>query len=432
MTKPVLGFAGMTHLGLVSGVCAAEKGFKVICFDPDSARVTPLTRGEIPVSEPGLPELLAKNKERLLFTQDSAMLSRCDVVYVAPDVPTDDQGRSDLDPIDAMLKSAFGATRDDAIIVVLSQVPPGFTRGRRRPGRILYYEVETLVFGRAAERALNPERTIVGCADPEHPLPPAYANWLLARNCPVLAMRYESAELAKISINCCLVASIATANTLAEISEKIGADWSEIVPALRLDKRIGPHAYLSAGLGIAGGNLERDLATVLRIAGETGAETGLISSFVKNSRHCRDWVLRVLHTEVLPFFPDATIGILGLAYKENTASTKNSPALALVGCLANWRIQAYDPLVAGSPVSHPRFVRVARAEDTVMKADALAVMTPWPQFRSFDLEAAVTAMRGRVVIDPYRVLNAGKVVNAGLDYFTLGARPLRGKRPSDP
>jgi UDPglucose 6-dehydrogenase len=178
--------------------------------------------------------------------------------------------------------------------------------------------------------------------------------------------------------------------------------------------------------------LERDLATVLRIAGETGAETGLISSFVKNSRHCRDWVLRVLHTEVLPFFPDATIGILGLAYKENTASTKNSPALALVGCLANWRIQAYDPLVAGSPVSHPRFVRAARAEDTVMKADALAVMTPWPQFRSFDLEAAATAMRGRVVIDPYRVLNAGKAVSAGLDYFTLGARPLRGKRPSDP
>src|SRR6266852_1444269 len=196
MTKPVLGFAGMTHLGLVSGICAAEKGFKVICFDPDAARVTPFTRGEIPVSEPGLPALLAKNKERLLLTQDSAMLAACDVVYVAPDVPTDDQGRSDLDPIDAMLKSAFDATRDDAIIVVLSQVPPGFTRGRQRPGRILYYEVETLVFGAATERALNPERTIVGCADPGNPLPPAYANWLLARNCPVLAMRYESAELA--------------------------------------------------------------------------------------------------------------------------------------------------------------------------------------------------------------------------------------------
>lgn len=430
MTRPVLGFAGMTHLGLVSGICAAEKGFRAICFDPDSARTSSLAGGALPVSEPGLPELLAKNRERLLFTSDSAKLSTCDVVYVAPDVPTDEQGRSNLGPVDAMLEVAFSATRDDAVIVVLSQVPPGFSRKRQRPDRILYYEVETLVFGRAAERALNPERTIIGCADPGHPLPTAYANWLRARNCPSLTMRYESAELAKISINCCLVASIGTANTLAEISEKIGADWSEIVPALKLDKRIGPHAYLSPGLGIAGGNLERDLATVLRIAGETGAEAGLISSFVRNSRHRRDWVLRVLHAEV-PFSSDATIGILGLAYKENTASTKNSPALVLIGCLTNWKVQAYDPLVAGSSVSHPGFVPAARAEDAVKNADALAVMTPWPQFRSLELKAIARAMRGRTVIDPYRTLDAGKVVDAGLDYFTLGVRPLRGKRPSD-
>ena len=104
MTQPVLGFVGMTHLGLVSGVCAAEKGFNLVCFDTDRARASSLARGELPVSEPGLPELLAKNKERLLFTSDPAMLSGCDLVYVAPDVPTDDQGRSDLGPVAAMLE----------------------------------------------------------------------------------------------------------------------------------------------------------------------------------------------------------------------------------------------------------------------------------------------------------------------------------------
>src|SRR5258708_12492194 len=110
MTKPVFGFAGMTHLGLVSGVCAAEKGFRAICFDPDPALTASLARGELPVSEPGLPELLAKNKERLTFTPDSAVLSTCDVVYVAPDVPTDDQGRSYLPTLHPMLASASATT----------------------------------------------------------------------------------------------------------------------------------------------------------------------------------------------------------------------------------------------------------------------------------------------------------------------------------
>ena len=243
---PVIGFAGMTHLGLVSGVAASEKGFTVVCFDPDPARIDPIARGTLPVSEPQLDDLVTKNKARLQFTTEPAALAACDVVYVAPDVPTDDQGKSDLGPINVMLEKVFGATREDAVIVVLSQVPPGFTRGKLRPGRILYYQVETLIFGRAVERALLPERYIVGCADPLEPLPAPYAAFLGAHGCPVLPMRFESAELAKISINMCLVSSVSTANTLAELCEKIGADWSEIVPALKLDRRIGqiPHTII--------------------------------------------------------------------------------------------------------------------------------------------------------------------------------------------
>src|SRR5262249_51801195 len=162
--------------------------------------------------------------------------------------------------------------------------------------------------------------------------------------CPVLPMRYESAELAKISINCCLVASITVANVLAELSESIGADWTEIVPALRRDRRIGPHSYLSPGLGIAGGNLERDLRTVLELAGKNGTDAGIVNAWIANSRHRRDWCWRVLQDRVVKTNPTARIGVLGLAYKEHTHSIKNSPALALLARLRGMDLRVHDPV----------------------------------------------------------------------------------------
>jgi len=425
MTKPVLGFAGMTHLGLVSGVCAAEKGFRAICFDPDPALTALLASGELPVSEPGLPELLAKNKEQLTFTPDSGALSTCDVVYVAPDVPTDDQGRSDLRTVNAMLDSAFGATRKDAAVVVLSQVPPGYTRGKQQPGRSLNYEVETLVFGRAVERALNPERYIVGCADPVHPLPAAYAAFLGAHRCPILPMRFESAELAKISINMCLAASVSTANTLAELCEHIGADWSEIVPALMLDKRIGQYAYLAAGLGIAGGNLERDLATICNVADGHGTDANVVRAWIANSRHRRDWALQTLHRVVLSKVDDPVIAVLGLAYKQDTHSTKNSASLALLGHLQPFRVRVFDPVVPSSAIPSPRCHAATSELDACEGADALAIMTPWAQFGKLDPEQIARRMRGKSILDPYAVLKAAACRAAGLEYHTLGMKSRR-------
>ena len=141
-------------------------------------------------------------------------------------------------------------------------------------------------------------------------------------------MRFESAELTKIAINCCLVSSISVANTLAELCEGIGAVWSEIAPALKLDRRIGPHAYLSPGLGIAGGNLERDLATVIRMSEDVGSDAGVVRAWIANSRHRRDWAARTIKRVLLDKTPEATVAVWGLAYKENTDSVKNSPSLA--------------------------------------------------------------------------------------------------------
>jgi UDPglucose 6-dehydrogenase len=299
-------------------------------------------------------------------------------------------------------------------------VPPGFTRRLPLPADRLVYQVETLVFGRAVERATKPERFIVGSADPTRALPDSYAALLGAFGCPLLPMRYESAELAKIAINCCLVASVSVANTLAELSERIGADWSEIAPALRLDRRIGAYSYLAPGLGIAGGNLERDLATVLRLSEATGSEASVIASFVRNSRHRKDWALRVVHREVLTHKPDATFGVLGLAYKENTHSTKNSPSLGLIEQLKPWPVRVYDPVVPASAAPHPAATAAGSALEAARGSDAVLIMTPWPEFRALDPSELATAMAGKTVVDPFRVLDPAAVRAAGLTHFTLG------------
>ena len=420
MTQPVIGFAGMTHLGLVSAVAASEKGFRVVCFDPDALRIGTLEQGKLPVSEPRLDDLVVKNKARLQFTSDPAALAVCDVIYVAPDVPTDDQGRSDLGPIIALLDKVFIAARKNAVIVVLSQVPPGFTRSKTQAGRILYYQVETLIFGNAVERALHPERYIVGCADPAQALPLAYTAFLAAHGCPILPMRYESAELAKISINMCLVASVSTANTLAELCEKIGADWSEIVPALKLDKRIGQYSYLNPGLGIAGGNLERDLATICNFAEVHGTDAGVVRAWIANSRHRRDWALRALQQELLSKVDDPVIAVLGLAYKQDTHSTKNSPSLALLENLKPYCVRVYDPIVSSSAAANPRCHGAASELEACEGADAVAIMTPWAQFAKLVPAEIAKQLRGKLVLDPYALLDATACRAADLVYMTLG------------
>jgi UDPglucose 6-dehydrogenase len=420
MTQPVIGFAGMTHLGLVSGVSAAEKGFRLVCFDPDATRIADITQGRLPVSEPQLDELVAKNRDRLTFTADASALAQCDVVYVAPDVPTDDQGKSDLGPINALLERVFAAARPDAVIVVLSQVPPGLSRSKLRSGRILYYQVETLIFGRGVERALYPERYIVGCDDPTQPLPAAYATFLQAYGCPILPMRFESAELAKISINMCLVASVTTANTLAELCEKIGADWSEIVPALKLDKRIGQYSYLAPGLGIAGGNLERDLATVCNFADRYDTDAGVVRAWIANSRHRKDWPANKIRSLLLDRHPSPLIAVWGLAYKENTHSTKNSPSLVAISQLQEARLHVYDPVVPWNPAWHPSAQVSVSPLASVEGADALMIMTPWPEFRSISATDIARRMAGRIVLDPYGVLDSAACEVANLTHLTLG------------
>lgn len=418
MSLPVIGFAGMTHLSINSAVATAERGFKIVCFDENSTIIEQLNNKNLPVIEPQLPELLEKNARSITFTYKINDLKKCDVVYIAPDVPTNDKGESDLSGIKKLIESVSKSLHENAILVILCQVPPGFTRNLSFPKERLYYQVETLIFGRAVDRALNPERFIIGTANPVLPLKECYQKLLEAFQCPILPMRYESAELAKISINCCLVASVGVANTLSEICEQIGADWSEIVPALKLDKRIGQFAYLSPGLGIAGGNLERDLTTVLELSKQHGTETGIVNAWIKNSRYRRDWVLRILHQYLLNKNSDPLLAVWGLAYKEDTHSTKNSPSLALLSCLESYRINVYDPAVSADIV--PFAKGATSALNAASNADALIIMTPWKEFKNTNLKTLGDTMKGNIIIDPYRILDEELVREAGFKYLTLG------------
>jgi UDPglucose 6-dehydrogenase len=376
------------------------------------------------VVEPGLDDLLREHRARIRFSAAGAELGACDVIYVAPDVPTDDTGKSNLSGLDDLLAFTLANIRLDAVVVVLSQVPPGYTRARQQPGRLLYYQVETLIFGRAVERATQPERFIVGCADPAKPLPAAMSAFLQSFGCPILPMRFESAELCKIAINCCLVSSISVANTLAELCEGIGAHWSEIVPALKLDRRIGAYAYLAPGLGIAGGNLERDLATVVRLADGIGSDAGVVKAWIANSRHRKRWAVDTINAAVLQANPDATVAVWGLAYKENTASVKNSPSLATIAALPDAKLVLHDPVVSASAAGHRRATGAGDALSALDGADALMILTPWPQYRAIAPEAIASAMRGRVVLDPYAVLDAAAAHAAGLHHHTLGRAPV--------
>lgn len=422
MNETLIGYAGLTHLGIISSVAAAAKGYHVIGFHDDADLISRLNSVAFPVQEPQLDDLYRDNRERMAFSADVKALSGCHIVYVSVDIPTNEKGESDLDPIKTIIDQVSSVLKSDACLVILSQVSPGFTRQIALDHRRLFYQVETLIFGRAVERALCPERFILGCDDPSVPLPEVLGNFLNTFNCPILQMRYESAELAKISINICLVASISAANTLAEICEKIGADWAEIVPALRLDRRIGQYSYIIPGLGISGGNLERDLQSVLRLSEDHNTDGSVISSWLNSSQRRKDWPFEILKETILKQNPGATIAVLGLAYKENTHSTKNSPGLLLIEKASNCKIKAYDPVVDARFVGN-HVSRATSALEAANGADAVAIMTPWPEFKQISPADLAATMQGRTIIDPYGMLDGKKVRSAGLDYFALGKSP---------
>jgi len=382
----------------------------------------------VPLREPDLPELLERSRPWITFSDDPACVADCDLVVVARDVPTDASNTSDPTPVLDLIEAAMPHLRNGVALAVMSQLPTGFTR--RLSARVaaarpeldfgLFYWVETLVFGDAVRRALHPERVIVGCAEPTLGLPGPLATGLEAFGCPIFLMGYESAELTKMAINLYLIGSVTYANTLSDLCEAVGADWSQMVPALKADARIGPAAYIRPGLGVAGGNLERDLVTLRDLARTNDLDTGYLDALSEHHRRRLESASRRLAERVFSRDAKPTIAVWGLTYKKNTRSTKNSPALRIIAELGDRaRLRAWDPAIRPGEVSvAAELVDEGRA--AVDGADCLLIMADWDEFAEADLDSLRTAMRRPLVIDCVGVLDGRRAEMAGIEYVSMG------------
>ena len=402
-------YFGLSHLGIVSAISLASKHINCVGVDLDTKLVQSLGKQEWPINEPGLAEANDAAKGFISFSSDLASLKTCDIVYISQDVPTDDFGRSDLRGVERLVNLAAQNIPIESRIVILCQVPPGFTLRMKKYHSKISYQVETLVFGQAFSRAVTPERIIVGMDNPEIPLDANFAYVLGQFSCPILVMNYESAEFTKISINAFLAASITTTNSLNEIAKSIGADWDSVKKALQLDRRIGPYAYLKPGLGIAGGNIERDLQTLDELGSVISAETGLFRTFLSNSEHQKKWILEEISSLISATNPKVSIGILGVAYKENTHSTKNAMSLAVIAEFSQNIVGVYDPL-ASLPEEFSAIKIFDSAHECITESDVIVIMTPWEEFSYLDFSfISEEKMKSFKVIDPYGIINRTKI-----------------------
>lgn len=424
-------FVGLSHLGIVSSIAWASFGRPVIGYDLNPDPIEKLVRGTIPLYEPGLEELFAKARGWMSFSKERESLSRCRLVILSLDVPTAADNTSDLSPLLTLIGNVVPVLQDGVVLVVMSQVSPGFTRGlgeqirALRPGFpfSLYYLAETLIIGRAVERALRPECFIVGCEDPSEPLAVFFEEGLGVHSCPILRMRYESAELTKSAINVYLTCSVTYTNILADLCAAVNADWGEMVPALKLDPRIGTQAYLRPSLGISGGNLERDLITLRELCYRHGIETTYMDTLMGLNNRRYHWVLHMLQKHVFQDEPFPSIAIWGLTYKKNTRLLKNSPAIRLIKDLGQRaQLRAWDPVISAENVELPAEVFSSR-ESALEGADGLVIMTDWDEFQECDPKAFRLTMRRPVIIDCVGVLESRRAQLAGIRYISMGRSP---------
>lgn len=417
-------FVGLSHLGIVTSAAWASLGEPVLGLDADADLVARLERGDLPIVEPGLPGLLDRVRASLAYAADLSRVRESQLIVIARDVPTDEAGVGDDTVVIDLVDAVMPHLDPNATLVLMSQVRPGFTRevSARWPelsGR-LYYLVETLAFGDAVRRALEPERFIVGCPDPSRALPTALREILAKFGCPILAMGYESAELTKTAINVFLAGSVTYANALADLCEAVGARWWEMVPALCLDRRIGPAAYLRPSLGIAGGNIERDLSTLRRLGAARGVDTTYLDTIVGLNGRRFDWLSRQLEARLFVKCRHPTVALWGLAYKRDTDSTKNAASVRLAAALhGRARVRAWDPVVRS--VDAALEVEIAPGRDEALDgADCLAIVSDWPQFGELDPAAVLARMRRPLVVDCVGALAGRSHQLSGIEYVGMG------------
>jgi UDPglucose 6-dehydrogenase len=422
-----IGVIGTGYVGLVTAAGFAELGSDVYCVDIDEAKIEGLRRGEIPIYEPGLAELVAKNAERLQFSTDIApALEHARLLFVAVGTPPLYSGDADLAAVYSVV-DAMPPT-DTHALVMKSTVPVGtggaIKRRFRETGKDGFRYVscpEFLKEGTAVADFLRPDRIVVG--DDGDWAGDAVVALYAPLDAPLVRTDIASAEMVKLASNAFLATKISFINEIANVCEETGADVTEVARGMGLDDRIGPK-FLQAGIGFGGSCFPKDVSALKQLAGNSGYHFQLLNAVIEVNELQKRRVIGKLHKH-LGGLVGKRIALLGLAFKPNTDDMREASSLVLSARLqaAGSEVTVYDPVAEREARELIGGVRFASdALDCVAGADAVVLVTEWAEFKELDWSVVAGAMAGTLVIDGRNALDPAAVVAAGLVYEGVGRR----------
>ena len=422
---------GTGYVGLVTGTCFAEVGHQVICVDNDSQKVQLLRSGGIPIYEPGLEELVKKNVAagRLGFTDSTAQgVENSDVIFIAVPTPPQPDGSVDLSFIEKVAREIAGAMTTYKIVVDKSTVPVktghkvSETIKRYCKARVEFDVVSNPEFlreGFAVEDLMKPDRVVIGVRS-QRPVP-AMKEVYTPFNAPIIVTDINSAELIKHAANSFLALKISYINAISIICEASGANVQEVANGMGMDARIG-RRFLDASLGFGGSCFPKDLSAFIKITEQLGYNFGLLKEVQRiNAEQMDRFVKKIIDT--LWVLKEKKIGVLGLAFKQNTDDVRMSPAIVLCHRLQKEGalLRVYDPQAMEKAKTVLKDVTYFEDMNEVAEGcDALVVATEWPVFKKLDLERARKSMTHPIMFDGRNMFDPAEMERLGFIYKSIG------------
>lgn len=436
---------GTGYVGLVTGTCFAETGNDVVCVDCDTEKIDVLRRGEIPIFEPGLAELVRRNAEagRLEFTSDlGAAVGRAKLVFLAVGTPPADDGSVDLTALWSVVEQIAPHLPPDGVVVLKSTVPVGTNaavtkRLKELTGRScdVASNPEFLKEGAAIDDFMKPDRVVVGARRGEvlDLLADLYRPYLRTDK-PLLSMLPESAEMTKYVANALLSTKISFINEVANLCERCGADVNDVRRGIGHDSRIG-FAFLFPGVGYGGSCFPKDVRALAAVARQHGVAPRILDAVHEVNERQKAVLTEKIDAHFQGRLADKTIAVWGLAFKSGTDDVREAPALVLIDRLlkAGATLRVHDPEAMENVhrLYGDRLVYCAKRDDALEGADALAVMTDWKEFVNPDFDRVRRRMRTPVIFDGRNLFNPASVRRAGFTYYSIGRSTVRPEGPGD-
>ena len=424
--------AGTGYVGLSTGTCFADMGNKVTCIDINEEKIAMLQRGEVPIYEPGLSELITRNVKagRLNFTTSyEEALEDAEFIFICVGTPSGVDGEADLQYVRMAAESVAKVMKSPLIIINKSTVPVGTGDwvadivNRSRTAPVEFAVVSCPEFtreGSAIYDFMNPDRVVVGSHNQEAAEKVAQLHLPLRTRIVMTDLR--TAEMIKYASNAFLATKISFINEIAAICERLGADVEEVALGMGYDKRIGPH-FLSAGLGYGGSCFPKDVKALEHMALVHGSHPSLLRAVMDINRDARRWAILNLRDMLDGTLDQKRIGILGLAFKPNTDDIRESPALDIARMLQNEGsvVRAYDPVaMANAAQQNPQLGLVEDPYELADGADALLVCTDWNEFKQLDLNRVRDTMRTPIFADGRNLYNPDAMLALGFQYRSVG------------